>query len=74
MLKFKETTQNYPLITNLLLLASIFHFTPHFSHHRKSCFFRAFFHRKGTEVYPSGARTSRFLDINSAAGFHENFA
>ena len=52
MLKFKETTPNYPLITNLLLLASISRFVPHFSHHRKSCFFRAFFRRKGTEVYP----------------------
>jgi len=30
MLKFKETTQNYPLITNFLLLASIFRFIPHF--------------------------------------------
>ena len=74
MLKFKETTQNYPLFTNLSLLTSVFRFIPHFSHHRKSRFFRAFFHRKVTQVYPSGARTSRFLDINSAAGFHENFA
>ena len=74
MLKFKETTQNYPLFTNLSLLTSVFRFIPHFSHHRKSCFFRAFFRRKVTQVYPSGARTSMFLDINSAAGFHENFA
>ena len=73
MLKFKETTQNYPLFTNLSLLTSVFRFIPHFSHHRKSRFFRAFFRRKVTQVYPSGARTSRFLDINSAADFHENF-
>jgi len=50
MLKFKETTQNYPLFTNLSLLTSVFRFIPHFSHHRKSRFFRAFFRRKGTQV------------------------
>ena len=66
MLKFKETTQNYPLFTNLSLLTSVFRFIPHFSHH--------IFRRKVTQVYPSGARTSKFLDINSAADFHENFA
>ena len=43
MLKFKETTQNYPLFTNLSLLTSISRFIPHFSHHRKSRFFSSLF-------------------------------
>ena len=72
MLKFKETTQNYPLITNPLLLTPISRFIPHFSHHRKSCFLEPFSTAKLRRSTLRGQGQDRFLDIKSAADFHEN--
>ena len=74
MLKFKETTQNYHLISYLLTSTSIFRFIPHFPHHRKSRFFNPFSAAKLRRSTLRGQGQDKFLDINSAAGFHENFA
>ena len=56
MLKFKETTQNYPLITNLLTSTSISRFIPHFPHHGKSRFFSRLFPPQSYAGLPFGGK------------------